>query len=178
MKKKRCGKCFADVQSTAIYCPHCGIVDSWLPTPQESSSESLTEIWRPEEQEATTPPVSEQTTHDVGVAKRAMVDSTLGEEKVAQYRARLAKEIEEIKYQEWRAIQPEWQKVAEGTRQYNPSSPFQNPMIATAAGVMLGTTAMRYQLGTIQNELGEENVDPSGATDTSGGFMDGFDGGF
>jgi hypothetical protein len=177
MKKKRCGKCFADVISTAIYCPHCGIVDSWLPTPQESSSESLTEIWRPEEQEATTPPVSEQTAHDVGATKRAMVDSTLGEEKVAQYRARLAKEIEEIKYQEWRAIQPEWQKVAEGTRQYNPSSPFQNPMIATAAGVMLGTTAMRYQLGAIQNELGEENVSSSDAANSgeeSLGFFDVF----
>jgi hypothetical protein len=177
MKKKRCGKCFADVISTAIYCPHCGKVDSWLPTPQEPSGKSLTEIWSPEAASANTPPAAQQSSQDLSATKRAMVDSTLGEEKVAQYRARLAKEIEEIKYQEWRAIQPEWQKVAEGTRQYNPSGPFQNPMIATAAGVMLGTTAMRYQLGAIQNELGEENVSSSDAANSgeeSLGFFDVF----
>jgi hypothetical protein len=50
-------------------------------------------------------------------------------------------------------------------------------MIATAAGVMLGTTAMRYQLGAIQNELGEENVSSSDAANSgeeSLGFFDVF----
>ena len=178
MKKKRCGKCFADVISTAIYCPHCGIVDSWLPTPQQASDERIAEVWSPEAPTPKTSTASTEAPKDVSETKRELVDESLGAKKVAQYRARLAKEIEEIEYQEWRAIQPEWQKVAEGTRQYNPSATFQNPMIATAAGVMIGTTAMRYQLGQIQNELGGENSDPGGATDTSGGFMDGFDGGF
>lgn len=178
MKKKRCSKCFADVQSTAIYCPHCGIVDSWLPTPQEPSEGIPTEIWRPEAPIATTPQALKQPLEDSDATKRATVDSALGEKKVAQYRARLAKEIEEIKYQEWRAIQPEWKKMAEGSLQNKLSTPFQNPMITTAAGVLIGTTAMRYQLGEIQSELEGENIDLGGTTNTSGGFMDGFDGGF
>jgi hypothetical protein len=51
-------------------------------------------------------------------------------------------------------------------------------MFATAAGVFIGTGAMRYQLGEIQKDLDSQNPDVGGAADSSGGFMDGFDGGF
>jgi hypothetical protein len=187
MKKKRCGKCFADVISTAIYCPHCGKVDSWLPTPQGDSRGALTEIWSPEAVSTNTSPVPQQSSQDLSATRRELVDNSLGEEKVAQYRVRLAKEIEELKYQQWRELQPEWHEATQSTepittnqfsRGAGVASNFQNPMFATAAGVFVGTGAMRYQLGEIQNDLEAQNLDVSGAADSSGGFMDGFDGGF
>lgn len=177
MKKKRCGNCFADVQSTAIYCPHCRSVDGWLPTPQGGSRESLTEIWSPEKESTNTSSAPEQSPQDLSATRRVLVDESLGEEKVAQYRARLAEEIEEIRYQQWRDIQPEWQKVVRESQAKNSVSPFQNPALTTAAGVIMGTTAMRYQLGVIQNELEAQNPDTGSALDTGGdsaGFFDGF----
>ena len=185
MKKKRCGKCFADVQSTAIYCPHCGIVDSWLPTPEGAPAIAPQDIWQPTAIEASS--TSKLPVPDADARRRELVDNSLGEVTVSQYRERLAKEIEELKYQQWRELQPDWHEATKGTplnvnNQFTRggaiASTFQNPMIATAAGVVLGTTAMRYQLGEIQNELEAQNLDQGGAADSSGGFMDGFDGGF
>ena len=185
MKKKRCGKCFADVQSTAIYCPHCGIVDSWLPTPQKESAIAPEDLWQPTAAEVSS--TAQLPVPDADARRRELVDASLGEKKVAQYRQRLTKEIEEIEYQQWRELQPEWQEKTKGTgvntthqfsRSAGVASTFQNPMFATAAGVFVGTGAMRYQLGEIQNELEAQNLDQGGAADSSGGFMDGFDGGF
>ena len=185
MKKKRCGKCFADVQSTAIYCPHCGIVDSWLPTPEGAPAIAPQDIWQPTAAEASS--TSKLPVPDADATRRELVDTSLGEVTVSQYRERLAKEIAELKYQQWRELQPDWHEATKGTplnvnNQFTRggaiASTFQNPMIATAAGVVLGTTAMRYQLGEIQNELEAQNLDQGGAADSSGGFMDGFDGGF
>jgi predicted nucleic acid-binding Zn-ribbon protein len=185
MKKKRCGKCFADVQSTAIYCPHCGIVDSWLPTPEGAPAIAAQDIWQPTAAEASS--TSKLPVPDADATRRELVDNSLGEVTVSQYRERLAKEIAELKYQQWRELQPDWHEATKDTplnvnnqfaRGGAIASTFQNPMIATAAGVVLGTTAMRYQLGEIQNELEAQNLDQGGAADSSGGFMDGFDGGF
>ena len=185
MKKKRCGKCFADVQSTAIYCPHCGIVDSWLPTPQKESAIAPEDLWQPTAAEVSS--TAQQPVPDADATRRELVDASLGEKKVAQYRQRLAKEIEEIEYQQWRELQPEWHDATSGTGVNTPqqslrgagvSSTFQNPMFTTAAGVFIGTGAMRYQLGELQKDLDAQNPDVGGAGDSSGGFMDGFDGGF
>ena len=184
MKKKRCGKCFADVQSTAIYCPHCGIVDSWLPTPQKEAAIAPEDLWQPTAPEVAS--TAQVPVPDADATRRELVDASLGEKKVAQYRARLQKEMEELEYQQWRELQPEWHEVtksagANPTHQFSRggvASTFQNPMFATAAGVFIGTGAMRYQLGEIQKDLDSQNPDVSGAGDSSGGFMDGFDGGF
>ena len=187
MKKKRCGKCFADVQSTAIYCPHCGKVDNWLPTPQKEAAIAPEDLWQPSAAPTDASVTPQQAAQDLSATRRELVDNSLGEETVSQYRERLAKEIEELKYQQWRELQSDWHEATKGTplnintqfaRGGAIASTFQNPMIATAAGVVLGTTAMRYQLGQIQNELEAQNLDQGGAADSSGGFMDGFDGGF
>lgn len=185
MKKKRCGKCFADVVSTAIYCPHCGIVDSWLPTPRVETAIAPEDLWQPITEPPSTSLAVQESSLDVDATRRKLVNESLGKEKVAQYQARLTKEIEEIQYQQWRELQPEWQEATKSsqpnaTNQFTrgAASTFQNPMVATAAGVFIGTSAMRYQLGEIQQDLEAQNLDAGGAADSSGGFMDGFDGGF
>lgn len=76
-------------------------------------------------------------------------------EKLAMFKARFAKELEELEYLEWRSRQPGWKSDEVQQRMKNIS--------ATAAGVALGTSFLRSQLGNIQNSVsaGSDEDSPS-----------------
>lgn len=112
---------------------------------------------------------------EVEEEERLNYERTLGPENVKKFKNRLKLELEEIAYQKWRAMQPEWKhQVARADS--NPKSQANiggfagSQAAATALGVFVGTTAIRAQLA----ELNENQNDTSGgdSDDSEGGFMD------
>jgi len=70
-------------------------------------------------------------------------------EKLAMFKARFVKELEEIEYLEWRARQPGWKNEEVQQRIKNIS--------ATAAGVAIGTSFLRSQLGAMSESLSTDS---------------------
>lgn len=74
-------------------------------------------------------------------------------EKLAMFKARFAKELEELEYLEWRSRQPGWKSDEVQQRLKNIS--------ATAAGVAIGTSFLRSQLGNIQGSVSSDSDEES-----------------
>jgi hypothetical protein len=204
MKKKRCGKCFTDIQASAQYCPQCGSIENWLPTPKEATNETPVEVWKPEKssgepsRRSFCPECGERNIKnldlcdycntrinksgaadlldspgDLQAAQRESLNKSLGVEKVAQYQSRLQQEIDEIQYQQWRSLQPEWEQVAGNLPKVNSTNRgvFPNPtaVFTTASGVMLGTAGLRHEVGEIQEKFDSEGSENS---ESESGFFD------
>ena len=114
---------------------------------------------------------------DIKAAQLLALDEELGEERVAAYRSRMMKELEEIRYRQWRDLQPEWEKVATIVAENsNPAKPQSASVLSGpltgAVAVAAGTAGVRYQLGQIQDQL--NGNDDSG--DDGSGIADFFSG--
>ncbi len=122
-------------------------------------------------------PVPKQLTPaEIKAAQLQALDEELGEARVAAYRDRMAKELEEIRYRHWRNLQPEWEVVAKSASENSKTKAPQSgnavkAPIAGAAAVALGTAGLRMQVHQIQEQL---NGDASG--DDSSGIGDFFSG--
>jgi len=114
---------------------------------------------------------------EIKAAQLLALDEELGEERVAAYRARMKKELEEIRYRQWRDLQPEWEGVAQNAPQQPKTSAPQSGAalkgpLAGAAAVAAGTAGLRFQLNQIQDQLNGE--DTSGGEDSGiGDFFSG-----
>lgn len=114
---------------------------------------------------------------EIKAAQLLALDEELGEERVAAYRARMKKELEEIRYRQWRDLQPEWEGVAQNAPQKAKTSGPQSGAalkgpLAGAAAVAAGTAGLRFQLNEIQDQLSGE--DTSGGEDSGiGDFFSG-----
>jgi hypothetical protein len=109
---------------------------------------------------------------EIRAAQLQALDEELGEARVEAYRARMKKELEEIRYRNWRDLQPEWEEVIKSTPQKGRSGSSQSTQmrgpVAGAAAVALGTAGLRMHM----NELNNQDVsgdDGSGI----GGFLSG-----
>jgi hypothetical protein len=114
---------------------------------------------------------------EIKAAQLLALDEELGEARVAAYRARMKKELEEIRYRQWRDLQPEWEGVAQNVPQKTKTSGPQSGAalkgpLAGAAAVAAGTAGLRFQLNEIQDQLNGE--DSSGGEDSGiGDFFSG-----
>jgi len=114
---------------------------------------------------------------EIKAAQLQALDEELGEARVEAYRSRMMKELEEIRYRNWRDLQPEWEGVLKSApaNGKTPSRQSGNQMrgpIAGAAAVAIGTAGLRMQMNDIQNQLNGQDVsgdDGSGI----GGFLSG-----
>ena len=105
---------------------------------------------------------------EIKAAQLLALDEELGEERVAAYRARMKKELEEIRYRQWRDLQPEWEGIAQNAPQQPKAAAPQTGAalkgpLAGAAAVAAGTAGLRFQLNEIQDQL---NGDASGGEDS------------
>jgi hypothetical protein len=118
------------------------------------------------------PAFASRTPSEIEEEERIEYEKSIGPENVKKFKNRLKLELEEIAYQEWRAMQPEWKsqvaKVESNPKsQTNIAGLASSQAAATALGVFVGTTAIRAQLVEIN-----ENQEDAPGGDTEGGFMD------
>ena len=142
MGAKFCIKCNKKIDMNTFVCPDCSSEsffhhDPSLPFPYEG-----------EAQEATS------ATKQLKDRKEAKPLKVIDPEKLEKFQARFEKELEELEYLEWRSRQPGWRDPEVQNRMKNIS--------ATAAGVALGTTVLRTQLGSIQNAISPGDNGDSG----------------
>lgn len=116
-----------------------------------------------------------KTAAEIAEDERVKYEKSIGPENLKKFKNRLKLELEEIAYQEWRAMQPEWKnqvaRVESNSKvQPNISGLASSQAAATALGVFVGTTAIRAQLNEINQNLDEATGGDSG--DSEGGFLD------
>jgi hypothetical protein len=116
-----------------------------------------------------------KTASEIEADERDKYEKSIGPENVKKFKNRLKLELEEIAYQEWRAMQPEWKnqvaRVESNPKsQANMSGFASSQAAATALGVFVGTTAIRAQLTELNENLEDTTGGDSG--DSEGGFMD------
>lgn len=113
--------------------------------------------------------------------KRDALNRQLGPAKIAEYGRRLKREIAEVEYQIWRALQPEWKESVEKYTALNeslniankPSSNSQqltpNPLVAGVGLIAVNTAFMRNGINEINNHF-NENSGNSGENSDLGSF--------
>jgi hypothetical protein len=116
-----------------------------------------------------------KTPSEIEEEERIKYDKSIGPENVKKFQNRLKLELEEIAYQEWRAMQPEWKNQVARVESNPKSQPNMNGFAssqaaATALGVFVGTTAIRAQLAELNEN--QENSSSGDSGDSEGGFMD------
>jgi hypothetical protein len=116
-----------------------------------------------------------KTFSEIEEEKRVKLDESINPEILKKFKNRLNLELEEIAYQEWRAMQPEW-KSEVARAESNPKSQANiggfasSHAGATALGVFVGTTAIRAQLADINENQNDDSGGDSG--EAEGGMFD------
>jgi hypothetical protein len=119
-----------------------------------------------------------KTAAEIAEDERVKYEKSIGPENVKKFKNRLKLELEEIAYQEWRAMQPEWKHQVARVESNPKAQPNINGLAssqaaATALGVFVGTTAIRAQLAELNENLDDASGGESGDSgDSEGGFMD------
>lgn len=137
---KFCFKCTQAVPMDVFVCPQCS-AESFLhhdpnkPLPSSDSEEPSRSNGnlRSVSQSRVAPPPPKE----------------IDPEKLELFKARFAKELEELEYLEWRSHQPGWKSDEVQQRIKHIS--------ATAAGVAIGTSILRSQLGSIQDAMSSDS---------------------
>lgn len=116
---------------------------------------------------------------EIDEESRLKLDESIDPKILAKFKERLKRELEEIAYLEWRAIQPSWKVQAEKagvtSTQHAEDHPMIDPRVySTAAGVLIGTSGIRGQLSAINDSINEDSVENSevGSGDDEGGVLD------
>ena len=147
MGEKYCVKCNKRIEMNIFVCPECSSEsffhhDPNLPFPY-----------------AGTPPVDDNKVFPWQLPPEPKTVKTIDPEKLEKFQARFSKELEELEYLEWRSRQPGWRDPDLQKRMKG--------ITATAAGVALGTAALRGQLGDIKSAITDD-----GSGEDSGWFGD------
>lgn len=178
MHLKTCLDCkseYSDDESKRFgSCPKCDSKFYTVVTINDSSSPSKNPF-QSEEGSRLKLHTTTKTPSEIDEEERLKYENSIGPENVKKFKNRLKLELEEITYQEWRSMQPEWKhqvaKVDSSSKsQANIGGFLGSQGAATALGVFVGTTAIRAQL----TEMNTNQNDASGgdAGDSEGGFMD------
>ena len=163
MNMKTCRDCKTDFQDQdAVHFGHCPKCDSKFYTVRTIKDSEF----------------PSKTPSQIEADERDKYEKSIGPENVKKFKNRLKLELEEIAYQEWRAMQPEWKnqvaRVESNPKsQANMSGFASSQAAATALGVFVGTTAIRAQLTELNENLEDTTGGDSGDSgDSEGGFMD------
>jgi hypothetical protein len=119
------------------------------------------------------PYVPPKSQYEIEEEKRLLYEESMDPDLLAKFKHRFQLELEEIAYLEWRAMQDQWKfqvmKAEKDPKSQAIIGGFVGPQaVTTAAGVFIGTTAIRTELDEMNNDDVGESSDSSG--DDEGGI--------
>jgi hypothetical protein len=119
------------------------------------------------------PYVPPKSQYEIEEEKRLLYEESMDPDLLAKFKHRFQLELEEIAYLEWRAMQDQWKfqvmKAEKDPKSQAIIGGFVAPhAVTTAAGVFIGTTAIRTELDEMNDDEGGESSDSSG--DDEGGI--------
>lgn len=165
MNHKRCTDCNSEYEGQVNRCPECNSRFFTLVSLQEVPySPTRTPIIR-------VPYVPPKTKFEIEEEKRIQHEESIDPDVLVKFKHRFKLELEEIAYLEWRAMQPAWQLQVIKANSDPKSQAVIGGLIGsrtatTAAGVFIGTTAIRSEINDLNNDDGG-----GGSRDEEGGIL-------
>ena len=170
MNLKSCSACNAEYEAHIGKCPKCNSTYFTVVSLQEEPDSSIDGIV------PRVPYVRPKSKFEIEEEQRLRHEESINPDLLAKFKHRFQLELEEIAYLAWRAMQHEWKdqvmKAEKDPKSQAIIGGFVGPRaVTTAAGVYIGTTAIR-------SEISELNNDDSGGSSggEEGGISDFFDG--
>ena len=153
MNLKSCSACNAEYEAHIGKCPKCNstyfTVVSLLEEPDSSIDGIVPRV----------PYVRAKSKYEIEEEQRLQHEESMDPELLAKFKHRFKLELEEIAYLEWRAMQHEWKdqvmKAEKDPKSQAIIGGFVGPRaVTTAAGVYIGTTAIRSEISELNNDDG------------------------
>ena len=153
MNLKSCSACNAEYEAHIGKCPKCNstyfTVVSLLEEPDSSIDGIVPRV----------PYVRPKSKYEIEEEQRLQHEESMDPELLAKFKHRFKLELEEIAYLEWRAKQHEWKdqvmKAEKDPKSQAIIGGFVGPRaVTTAAGVYIGTTAIRSEISELNNDDG------------------------
>ena len=153
MNLKSCSTCNAEYEAHIGKCPKCNstyfTVVSLLEEPDSSIDGIVPRV----------PYVRAKSKYEIEEEQRLQHEESMDPELLAKFKHRFKLELEEIAYLEWRAKQHEWKdqvmKAEKDPKSQAIIGGFVGPRaVTTAAGVYIGTTAIRSEISELNNDDG------------------------
>ena len=166
MNLKSCSTCNAEYEAHIGKCPKCNSTYFTVVSLQEEPDSSIDGIV------PRVPYVRPKSKFEIEEEQRLQDEESMDPDLLAKFKHRFKLELEEIAYLEWRAKQHEWKDQVKKAEK-DPKSQaiiggFVGPhAVTTAAGVYIGTTAIRSEISELNND---ENGGSSGGEE--GGISD------
>lgn len=170
MNLKSCSDCNAEYEAHIGKCPKCNSTYFTVVSLQEEPDSSIDGIV------PRFPYVRPKSKFEIEEEQRLQHEESINPDLLAKFKHRFKLELEEIAYLEWRAMQHEWKdqvrKAEKDPKSQAIIGGFVGPRaVTTAAGVYIGTTAIRSEISELNNDDGGGS---SGGEE--GGISDFFDG--
>jgi hypothetical protein len=167
---KSCSDCNAEYEAHIGKCPKCNSTYFTVVSLQEEPDSSIDGIV------PRVPYVRPKSKFEIEEEQRLQHEESINPDLLAKFKHRFKLELEEIAYLEWRAMQHEWKdqvrKAEKDPKSQAIIGGFVGPRaVTTAAGVYIGTTAIRSEISELNNDDGGGS---SGGEE--GGISDFFDG--
>ena len=153
MNLKSCSTCNAEYEAHIGKCPKCNSTYFTVVSLQEEPDSSIDGIV------PRVPYVRPKTKYEIEEEQRLQHEESMDPDLLAKFKHRFKLELEEIAYLEWRAKQHEWKDQVKKAEK-DPKSQaiiggFVGPRaVTTAAGVYIGTTAIRSEISELNNDDG------------------------
>ena len=151
MNLKSCSDCNAEYEGHIGKCPKCNSTYFTVVSPQEEPDSSIDGIV------PRVPYVRAKSKYEIEEEQRLQHEESMDPELLAKFKHRFKLELEEIAYLEWRAMQHEWKdqvmKAEKDPKSQAIIGGFVGPRaVTTAAGVYIGTTAIRSEISELNND--------------------------
>ena len=152
MNLKSCSACNAEYEAHIGKCPKCDSTYFTVVSQEEPDSSIDGIVPR-------LPYVRAKSKFEIEEEQRLQHEESMDPELLAKFKHRFKLELEEIAYLEWRAMQHEWKdqvmKAEKDPKSQAIIGGFVGPRaVTTAAGVYIGTTAIRSEISELNNDDG------------------------
>lgn len=153
MNLKSCSACNAEYEAHIGKCPTCNSSYFTVVSLQEEPDSSIDGIV------SRVPYVRPKSKYEIEEEQRLQHEESMDPDLLAKFKHRIKLELEEIAYLEWRAMQHEWKdqvmKAEKDPKSQAIIGGFVGPRaVTTAAGVYIGTTAIRSEISELNNDDG------------------------
>ena len=151
MNLKSCSTCNAEYEAHIGKCPNCNSTFFTLVAPQDFPDSSIDGIV------PRLPYVRAKSKFEIEEEQRLQHEESMDPDLLAKFKHRFKLELEEIAYLEWRAMQHEWKdqvmKAEKDPKSQAIIGGIVGPRaVTTAAGVYIGTTAIRSEISELNND--------------------------
>ena len=151
MNLKSCSTCNAEYEAHIGKCPKCNSTYFTVVSLQEGPDSSIDGIV------PRVPYVRAKSKYEIEEDQRLQHEESMDPDLLAKFKHRFKLELEEIAYLEWRAMQHEWKdqvmKAEKDPKSQAIIGGFVGPRaVTTAAGVYIGTTAIRSEISELNND--------------------------